>query len=190
MRRFGTPRHSRADPSSGHPAGPKILGDNPPAAMARVPHAQLEISWMDLGCMEHCSPKVIARPLPHCTISVHAPVAQLDRVLPSEGRGRTFESSQAHQIKHLDHFGRCRSRAVPMQGTGLVGVARKSVPKRRRRLRRPNRVSPRAEYSPMCPNGLMTQAKPPHPSVIPAKAGIQSLFNTLDARLRGRGDSR
>ena len=26
-----------------------------------------------------------------------APVAQLDRVLPSEGRGRTFESSRARQ---------------------------------------------------------------------------------------------
>ncbi len=28
-----------------------------------------------------------------------APVAQLDRVLPSEGRGRTFESSRARQFK-------------------------------------------------------------------------------------------
>src|SRR3990172_11667965 len=27
----------------------------------------------------------------------HAPVAQLDRVLPSEGRGRTFESCRARQ---------------------------------------------------------------------------------------------
>ncbi len=27
----------------------------------------------------------------------HAPVAQLDRVLPSEGRGRGFESLRAHQ---------------------------------------------------------------------------------------------
>ena len=27
----------------------------------------------------------------------HAPVAQLDRVLPSEGKGRTFESSRARQ---------------------------------------------------------------------------------------------
>src|SRR5574340_1305624 len=30
-----------------------------------------------------------------------APVAQLDRVLPSEGRGRTFESSRARQIHFL-----------------------------------------------------------------------------------------
>ena len=29
----------------------------------------------------------------------HAPVAQLDRVLPSEGRGRTFESSRARQVQ-------------------------------------------------------------------------------------------
>ena len=28
----------------------------------------------------------------------HAPVAQLDRALPSEGKGRTFESSRARQI--------------------------------------------------------------------------------------------
>ena len=34
-----------------------------------------------------------------------APVAQLDRVLPSEGRGRTFESFRArHKIKGLGHF--------------------------------------------------------------------------------------
>src|SRR5581483_6812005 len=32
-----------------------------------------------------------------------APVAQLDRVLPSEGRGRTFESSRARQIS-VDHL--------------------------------------------------------------------------------------
>ena len=39
-----------------------------------------------------------------------APVAQLDRVLPSEGRGRTFESSRARQninglgLHGLTHF--------------------------------------------------------------------------------------
>ena len=34
-----------------------------------------------------------------------APVAQLDRVLPSEGRGHTFESCRARQeIKDLGHF--------------------------------------------------------------------------------------
>jgi hypothetical protein len=32
----------------------------------------------------------------------HAPVAQLDRVLPSEGRGRTFESSRARQATPSD----------------------------------------------------------------------------------------
>ncbi len=35
--------------------------------------------------------RVVSRPL--------APVAQLDRVLPSEGRGHWFESSRAHQFK-------------------------------------------------------------------------------------------
>ena len=36
------------------------------------------------------------------TPASHAPVAQLDRVLPSEGRGRTFESCRArHIIKDL-----------------------------------------------------------------------------------------
>ena len=30
----------------------------------------------------------------------HAPLAQLDRALPSEGRGQTFESSGVHQIKY------------------------------------------------------------------------------------------
>ncbi len=30
-----------------------------------------------------------------------APVAQLDRVLPSEGRGRAFESRRAHQFNKI-----------------------------------------------------------------------------------------
>jgi hypothetical protein len=33
-----------------------------------------------------------------CSRHSLAPVAQLDRVLPSEGRGRTFESSRARQF--------------------------------------------------------------------------------------------
>ena len=34
-----------------------------------------------------------------------APVAQLDRVLPSEGRGHWFDSSRAHhKINDLGHF--------------------------------------------------------------------------------------
>ena len=33
-----------------------------------------------------------------CSRHSLAPVAQLDRVLPSEGRGRTFESSRARQL--------------------------------------------------------------------------------------------
>ncbi len=40
-------------------------------------------------------------PLPLVRVSsiegLHAPVAQLDRALPSEGKGRTFESSRARQ---------------------------------------------------------------------------------------------
>jgi len=40
--------------------------------------------------VEHLAPKGY-------TSTPNAPVAQLDRVLPSEGRGRTFESSRARQ---------------------------------------------------------------------------------------------
>ena len=36
-----------------------------------------------------------------CSRHSLAPVAQLDRVLPSEGRGRTFESSRARQLLPL-----------------------------------------------------------------------------------------
>ena len=36
-------------------------------------------------------------PCPGASSGLRAPVAQLDRVLPSEGRGRTFESSRARQ---------------------------------------------------------------------------------------------
>ena len=31
-------------------------------------------------------------------LSKNAPVAQLDRALPSEGKGRTFESYRVHQL--------------------------------------------------------------------------------------------
>ena len=35
---------------------------------------------------------------------IHAPVAQLDRVLPSEGRGRRFESCLAHHLLPFVQF--------------------------------------------------------------------------------------
>ena len=45
------------------------------------------------------------RPLPLAGVSsiknTRAPVAQLDRALPSEGKGRTFESSRARQLSRL-----------------------------------------------------------------------------------------
>jgi hypothetical protein len=43
--------------------------------------------------------------------AVNAPVAQLDRALPSEGKGRTFESSRVRQ-----HPQRCPSTAIPRNG--------------------------------------------------------------------------
>ena len=40
-----------------------------------------------------------------CFTTRNAPVAQLDRVLPSEGRGRAFESRRArHGFKDLGHL--------------------------------------------------------------------------------------
>ena len=36
------------------------------------------------------------------TLRFRAPVAQLDRVLPSEGRSQRFESSRAHQLKYRE----------------------------------------------------------------------------------------
>ena len=48
-------------------------------------------------------------PCPGASSGLRAPVAQLDRVLPSEGRGRTFESSRARQnINGLGHIGLTR----------------------------------------------------------------------------------
>ena len=50
------------------------------------------------------------QPLPLAGVSsiknTRAPVAQLDRALPSEGKGRTFESSRARQLSRL--FALCR----------------------------------------------------------------------------------
>jgi hypothetical protein len=51
-------------------------------------------------------PSWTARGKPVKLRTLHAPVAQLDRVLPSEGRGRTFESSRAcHEFNGLGHAG-------------------------------------------------------------------------------------
>ena len=44
-----------------------------------------------------------------------APVAQLDRVLPSEGRGRTFEPCRAHHLQALQ--------VIDLQGFSLSGLA-------------------------------------------------------------------
>jgi hypothetical protein len=42
----------------------------------------------------------LMRQTSQCTlIGRHAPVAQMDRALPSEGRGREFESLRAHHLK-------------------------------------------------------------------------------------------
>jgi hypothetical protein len=44
----------------------------------------------------------LMRQTSQCTlIRRHAPVAQMDRALPSEGRGREFESLRAHQFLDL-----------------------------------------------------------------------------------------
>ncbi len=39
--------------------------------------------------------------LPMMSAASNAPVAQMDRVLPSEGSGRGFESRQAHHLHYL-----------------------------------------------------------------------------------------
>ena len=56
-------------------------------------------------------------------LSSLAPVAQMDRVLPSEGRSRTFESCRAHQTKSKMAL---ESSAIfdfwPPQGGGLVSI--------------------------------------------------------------------
>ena len=49
---------------------------------------------MPLATPLYCAPVVPTFAVHRAAI--HAPVAQLDRVLPSEGRGRGFESRRAH----------------------------------------------------------------------------------------------
>ena len=50
----------------------------------------------------------LPHPLPSCKrpklISKLAPVAQLDRALPSEGRGHRFESCRVHQLFQLNQY--------------------------------------------------------------------------------------
>src|SRR6476660_4534214 len=70
-------------------------------------------------------------PLPLADVSsiedLRAPVAQLDRALPSEGKGRTFESSRARHFAncgallrldagHLNHFGPFRDLGLDPAG--------------------------------------------------------------------------
>ena len=49
---------------------------------------------------------LLAKPGDNYPLSLQAPVAQLDRVLPSEGRGQRFESSRARQIQAAPFWGR------------------------------------------------------------------------------------
>ena len=39
-----------------------------------------------------------------CLLAIIAPVAQLDRALPSEGRGHRFESCRVHQLFQLNQY--------------------------------------------------------------------------------------
>ena len=48
------------------------------------------------------------------SIQFQAPVAQLDRVLPSEGRGRAFESRRTHQFSGF----------IPLPRKGLISALR------------------------------------------------------------------
>jgi hypothetical protein len=65
--------------------------------------------------------------------SRHAPVAQLDRVLPSEGRGRTFESSRARQSFRLALAGDSAPRAASRGGVVGRCCAQAQHPKPRLR---------------------------------------------------------
>ena len=53
-------------------------------------------------------------------ISQNAPVAQLDRVLPSEGRGRRFESCQARHPSRLNVKSNCRESVSMSPIEGIV----------------------------------------------------------------------
>ena len=59
----------------------------------------------------------------------HAPVAQLDRALPSEGRGHTFESCRVrHKIKHLATPFRARTEWVRKKPVGAWARILTTIP--------------------------------------------------------------
>src|SRR5690242_6171630 len=69
-----------------------------------------------LSRIENCCTKALRIADPYAMVlSVAGPVAQLDRALPSEGRGRTFESYRVRQ---------------PFQalGTGSAGPSKSQLP--------------------------------------------------------------
>src|SRR3954454_17925547 len=67
-----------------------------------------------------CSAVADARPIGY--ITANAPVAQLDRALPSEGKGHTFESCRVRQL-----FGAvCASRGTDL---GLTGTDEQRSPR-------------------------------------------------------------
>src|SRR5690606_14567715 len=73
-----------------------MLGPLTGGSKARIIAAPLRLVAAHHGLRP--SSGICLRALLGRTPGLHAPVAQLDRVLPSEGRGRTFESSRARQM--------------------------------------------------------------------------------------------
>jgi hypothetical protein len=91
-------------------ARPAVAG---PLTGAYLGSAKLAPDWFAIYTMARASSASVASPepplggmafLPFMEDASSAPVAQLDRVLPSEGRGRGFESRWARQLQKRANF--------------------------------------------------------------------------------------
>ena len=111
-----TPRTQAQSPTAGnttaHTIQPQVHISAMTAADIRARNA--DIRARNVGASDRSALSATAalnvQPLPLAGVSsiknTRAPVAQLDRALPSEGKGRTFESSRARQLSRL--FALCR----------------------------------------------------------------------------------
>ena len=111
----GTPHHAPAHRHS--LSRPKAGWRRDRHEMARgsgEPGARPRKRWAPRCAPPDCSPAADQLQTPmRDKVPVKAPVAQLDRALPSEGKGRTFESCRVRQFFPIKSTTYCNARRVP-----------------------------------------------------------------------------
>jgi hypothetical protein len=99
-----TPRTQAQSPTAGNTTAHTIQPQVHISAMTAADIRARNVGASDRSALS-ATAALNVQPLPLAGVSsiknTRAPVAQLDRALPSEGKGRTFESSRARQLSRL-----------------------------------------------------------------------------------------